>query len=299
MIVWGGLRTSTATTDTGGIYDPSTNTWTSTATTGAPTKRSSHSATWTGAAMIVWGGADENSNETNTGASFDPTSNRWQPMSVLTAPGPRRMHTAVWTGSRMIAWGGFGATRLDDGGVYDPATDTWTATSIDQAPSGRYAHAAVWTGSFMIVWGGSSPPLRSGGRYALGHAADDDGDGLSECDGDCADADGDVFAPPAPIEGLTIAHDPTLGAILQWQSDAANSGSGTTYDVLRGALGSLPDFLTAGCLYDDVATSSAQAAEDPDPAEGFYYLIRGQNVCASGSWGESSAGTERVADACP
>ena len=48
--------------NTGGRYNPSTETWTATNTTNAPDARSSHTAVWTGSEMIVWGGSDESSN---------------------------------------------------------------------------------------------------------------------------------------------------------------------------------------------------------------------------------------------
>jgi hypothetical protein len=42
----------------------------------------------------------------------------------------------------------------------------------------------------MIVWGGTGfGNLSSGGRYASGFSRDNDGDGFSECEGDCNDAD--------------------------------------------------------------------------------------------------------------
>jgi hypothetical protein len=54
----------------------------------------------------------------------------------------------------------------------------------------------------MLVWGGWSPftsftQLNGGGRYVFHQGIDDDGDGLSECDGDCNDADA-FTAPGAP-----------------------------------------------------------------------------------------------------
>ena len=45
-----------AISNTGGRYNPSTNSWTPTSTTDAPSGRYSHTAVWTGSEMIVWGG---------------------------------------------------------------------------------------------------------------------------------------------------------------------------------------------------------------------------------------------------
>ena len=55
MIVWGG-DAYRAVLNTGGRYNPSTDSWTATSTTNAPTARIGHTAVWTGSEMIVWGG---------------------------------------------------------------------------------------------------------------------------------------------------------------------------------------------------------------------------------------------------
>jgi hypothetical protein len=54
MVVWGGMTSSY--TNTGGVYNPVSDTWPTTSTTGAPTARTLHTAVWTGSTMIVWGG---------------------------------------------------------------------------------------------------------------------------------------------------------------------------------------------------------------------------------------------------
>src|SRR5436309_4172644 len=54
MIVWGGYSGSYL--NTGGRYNPSTDSWVATSTTNAPLGRYAHTAIWTGSEMIVWGG---------------------------------------------------------------------------------------------------------------------------------------------------------------------------------------------------------------------------------------------------
>ena len=56
MIVWGGWDPPNNVFNTGGKYNPDTNSWTATSTTNAPTARYVHTAVWTGSEMIVWGG---------------------------------------------------------------------------------------------------------------------------------------------------------------------------------------------------------------------------------------------------
>src|SRR6266853_435003 len=167
MIVWGGFNGQTA-LNTGGRYNPATNSWISTALSALV--RGNHAAVWTGSEMIAWGGTDP-VHYLNTGERFNPTTNTWTGTSIVNPPSARYYHTAVWTGSEMIVWCGGGQTDyLNTGGRYDPSTDTWTATSISGAPVARWRHSAVWTDTKMIVWGGngSSGSLNTGGRYNPG-----------------------------------------------------------------------------------------------------------------------------------
>jgi N-acetylneuraminic acid mutarotase len=59
VIVWGGADPSpfNLTFNTGGRYDPATDTWKATTTVNAPEGRENHTAVWTGSAMLVWGGS--------------------------------------------------------------------------------------------------------------------------------------------------------------------------------------------------------------------------------------------------
>ena len=178
MIVWGGLTGTISfenETNTGGRYNPSTNTWIATSITNAPTARSGHTAVWTGSEMIVWGGFLHVATS-NTGGRYDPATNTWTATSTTNAPPARDGHTAVWTGSEMIVWGGYTDINvpLITGGRYNPSTNSWIATGTTNAPPARYYHTAVWTGSEMIVWGGyvriPGRPLatNTGGKYNPG-----------------------------------------------------------------------------------------------------------------------------------
>jgi N-acetylneuraminic acid mutarotase len=170
MIVWGGyfFDGSDEYANTGGKYNPGTDSWTATSTTNAPSGRDGHTAVWSGSEMIVWGGTN-NTTLSNTGGRYNPSTNSWTPTSTMNAPASRFGHTAVWTGSEMIVWGGASNTDLNTGGRYNPGTDSWTATSTINAPGIRIYHTAIWTGNEMVVWGGYEYPpgifLNTGGRY--------------------------------------------------------------------------------------------------------------------------------------
>ncbi|HEY66262.1 MAG TPA: hypothetical protein G4O02_17055, partial [Caldilineae bacterium] len=57
MIIWGGESGGGGvTTNTGGRYDPETDTWRPISLVNAPSPREQHSAVWTGKEMIIWGG---------------------------------------------------------------------------------------------------------------------------------------------------------------------------------------------------------------------------------------------------
>ena len=81
---------------TGGRYNPSTNTWTATSTTGAPA-RNSHVAVWTGTEMIV--GGDMVALISTPVDATTPRQNTWTATSTIGAPAARAYHTAVWTGT--------------------------------------------------------------------------------------------------------------------------------------------------------------------------------------------------------
>jgi hypothetical protein len=68
MIVWGGFSASFL--NTGGRYNPSTDSWTATSTTGAPAARDFHTAVWTGSQMIIWGGAGSGPTYFNSGGRY-------------------------------------------------------------------------------------------------------------------------------------------------------------------------------------------------------------------------------------
>ena len=170
MIVWGGTDLTNS-LNTGGRYNPGTDSWTATSTTNAPPGRAYHTAVWTGSEMIVWGGADTLAlNFFNTGGRYNPDTDSWAATTTTDAPTGRAYHTTVWTGSEMIVWGGYfccPVTGFNTGGRYNADTNTWTATSTANVPSSRYLHTAIWSGSEIIVWGGTSGfnNLTTGARY--------------------------------------------------------------------------------------------------------------------------------------
>ena len=113
MIAWG--------ESVGGRYNPSTDSWTATATTNAPANRASHSAVWTGSEMTIWGGGDGCTDAyLISGGRYSPASDSWVATCDRNAPVGRIGQTVVWTGTEMVVWGGqdIHSTTLNTGGRY-------------------------------------------------------------------------------------------------------------------------------------------------------------------------------------
>ena len=176
MLVWGGYTNShsryqgahaDAYLNTGGRYNPASDTWKPITTQGAPSRRSAHTLLWTGKEIIVWGGGNANK-VLSDGALYNPARDAWRPISTEGAPSPRGSHVSVWTGKEMIIWGG--STRdpsdpsdyFEDGARYNPETDTWKPISTIGAPKGRVCVNAVWTGTEMVLWGGVNDAQANG-----------------------------------------------------------------------------------------------------------------------------------------
>ena len=128
MIVWGGDDGMSL--NTGGRYNPATNTWTATSTTNAPAGRLFHTAVWSGSQMVVWGGWGEV--EFNTGGRYNPSTDSWTATSTISAPAARLDHSAVWTGNEMIVWGGWNGVVIST-----VAANTIQAWTVGQGPPRR------------------------------------------------------------------------------------------------------------------------------------------------------------------
>ena len=103
MIVWGGGGNGIV--NTGGKYNPVTDSWIATSGANTPIARIFHTAIWTGSEMIVWGGYNSNGS-LNSGGRYNPSTDSWTATSVSNAPSARWAHIAIWTASQMIIWDG-------------------------------------------------------------------------------------------------------------------------------------------------------------------------------------------------
>ena len=83
---------------------------------------------------------------------------------------------------------------------------------------------------------------------------------------------------------------------LNWASQAGATGYDVAGDDLFAA-----GTASASCLENDVAGATwDDPRPDPTAGAGYFYMIRGENVCGAGSYGDDSAGSERTpTSACP
>jgi N-acetylneuraminic acid mutarotase len=194
MIVWGGVSAhSIFSTNTGGKYDPLTDSWQPTPI-GSVYGRSVHSVVWTGNEMIVWGGglSHYGDSEVSIGERYDPSIDIWKSMAVASnTPTPRSRHTAIWTGSKMIVWGGGLFSGLNSGGIYSPDEDT-----ISLTPK-ILPNSEVGTPYSQIISGsGGVAPYKYffvAGSLPCGLAFNSDSGVISGTPFDCGDDEGGFF----------------------------------------------------------------------------------------------------------
>ncbi len=129
MIVWGGyddeeIYGPTHYLNSGGKYNPVSDSWVMTSLSNAPLARGGHSAVWTSAEMIVWGGQTNkpDSRYPRIGGLYDPVNDAWFYTTTLDSPEGRDSHTAIWTGNQMVVWGGLAdlGSNTVPGGLYTP-----------------------------------------------------------------------------------------------------------------------------------------------------------------------------------
>jgi hypothetical protein len=125
--------------------------------------------------------------------------------------------------------------------------------------------------------------------------ADADADGHGDaCD--CKPTDAGAWANPAETGGVSVAKSPTaLSQVsVSWSSQAAQAGPAVRYDVLTGLVSSLRStggFTGASCFGNDVTLPSYMSTQSwppPSGAYGYWYLVRGQNSCARGTYGNAT-----------
>ena len=145
---------------------------------------------------------------------------------------------------------------------------------------------------------------RDGDGLDDGADADRDGDGVDDVSDNCPDrpnaAQSDVDANAAgdacDLDDGVVQAVRFDGLIMRWQAESAAD----EYHVYRGSLGSELLLSFADCLNDAVVGTNWVDAEQPDPGNGFFFLVAPVDGGVEGSLGFKSSGLPRtVTQACP
>ena len=108
MIVWGGVFCCPGIDfNTGGRYDPGTDSWTPTSTTSAPLARYDHTAVWTGSEIIVWGGYNLET------AAFLNTGGRYCAQSALSFTLSAKGRKVAGINTVRLTWSGASSSDID------------------------------------------------------------------------------------------------------------------------------------------------------------------------------------------
>jgi glucose/arabinose dehydrogenase len=122
-----------------------------------------------------------------------------------------------------------------------------------------------------------------------GAFADFDADGVADaCD--CASLDSGAFALPVEVPRLRSAG--SAPATFSWDSQAGTAGGATTYTIVTGDASALRrdgGFASACTLRRGQPTTSLiETRPDPPAGSAFYYLVRAENSCGGGTFGNGS-----------
>jgi len=164
MIVWGGssnLNTGIL-FNTGGRYNSTTDSWTATTSTGAPSVRRYHSAVWTGSEMIIWGG-DPSSN-TGGRYSFAPPLTISQTTQSFTATGgPGSVAVTAQGGCTWTATSNAGFITITSGGSGAGNGTVNFSVAANTSQNARTGTLTIGAQTFSITQSGENPlPTLSG-----------------------------------------------------------------------------------------------------------------------------------------
>ncbi len=188
-------------------------------------------------------------------------------------------------------------------------TEFHGARELELAPADRYLYLRVQDRGAAKTYKAFTNPVWL--SISPDNGPDADGDGYTTCENDCNDnapsihpgapelcdlvdndCDGTAdegFNTPAAAAGLVL--EPGKQA-MHW-SDVLEADR---YDVVKGDLQALRstggDFTSTllGCLEDDSRDARSGDSSDPSAGEGFYYLVRAQAACKSGTFNSGPPG---------
>jgi N-acetylneuraminic acid mutarotase len=312
MVVWGG-QTGFAGSDpyyngnSGGLYDPATDTWTPTSFVGVPQARWSHSAVAAGGStMIVWGGEDGHyptpvgeggrytmsvPQDTDGDGTID-----CEDVCPLDAANDADHDGVCGNVDNCPAMENPTQVDADADGSGDACDNCPTVASPNQTDtdgdgSGNACDNCVSVANPMQLESdadGIGDLCDNCPSVANANQADTDADGAGDgCD--CQPADPNE-RKPGEVTPLAVDKTGTV-ANLSW---AAALGA-DVYSVTRGDLASKAADQYGSCLASGLGSPSYSDAAVPSPGQGFFYLVQAQSLeCGLGSLGRSSTEQARA-----
>jgi hypothetical protein len=157
MVVWGGGDENEDNDyNTGGRYDPVTNTWSTMSTVGALTARRAVYGYWTGSRVLFYSGFDRNGTPLSGASLYDPVNDTWTAGTLTGRPAGRLDATNSWSGTFLtVSAGRINSTYYGDAHTYEVAVDDWDSYATG-GPSTRWGAFGGWDGSYHVVWSGAN-----------------------------------------------------------------------------------------------------------------------------------------------
>jgi N-acetylneuraminic acid mutarotase len=136
------------------VYDPDTETWSSTGSLNTP--RGSHTLTTLPNGNVLVSGGEGNAFpfKVNTAEIYNPATGLWSTTGTLNTARAHHTATLLSTGQVLVVGGMTSTGRSNSAELYDQATGTWSATA--RLNTGRYNHSATLlnNGKVLVVGGG-------------------------------------------------------------------------------------------------------------------------------------------------
>lgn len=177
MVVFGGAtgKFSNTYVNTGGRYNPTTDTWTATTTTGAPGVRIHHSAVWTGASVLIYGGFTGSGHASDCTSyspefGFQTVTGDWltQYFGSDYRHNPAALESVDADGDGFTNVSEFQAESDPTSAESIPALGEWLQRADNSVVPARSIYASAWTGKELLIWGGESIGVSygNGARYS-------------------------------------------------------------------------------------------------------------------------------------
>jgi N-acetylneuraminic acid mutarotase len=315
VLVTGGCTASDCSTDTAvsELYDPTSNTWSTTGNLNTARSYQSAVRLKTGKVLAVGGSTGLTSCEL-----YDPTTGTWTNVASTNAGRYLNTTTLLPDGKILVAGGAAGRFPVSSAELYDPTANTWTYTG--NMTIGRYAHTAtLLADGTVLVPGGVGQPI-SCGKDCTGYIPTGKVDIYSEASGSFAAAAG--LSQPQAYQSTTLLK--TGGALQSGGIGTTNiccvvlntaqiytpltltfSASSLNFGLLQVGLSSPPQTVTVSNVsshsvkFSSIATSGEFSQSHTCPTT----LASGQSCTITVTFTPTVAGTQNSAvtlkDNCP